>query len=70
MTKTTDDITVSNARLDDLEQDLRVLLSDARSGGDAKGLIAEVVTDSDFIPQDEQSIVALEMYERIVEDSQ
>lgn len=67
--KTTDDITVDDARLDDLEQDIRVLLSDARSGGDAKGLIAAIVTDSDFVPEDEQSIVALEMYERIVEDS-
>lgn len=68
--RTTDDISVSGPALDDLEQDIEALLSDPRGGGDARGLIAEVVTDSDFVPPEERSIVALEMYRRIVEEGQ
>jgi len=69
MIMTTDDITMTEAELTDLERDIRVLLADARSGGDAKSLITAVVTDSDFVPDDERSAVALEMYKRIVEEN-
>jgi len=69
MTNTTKYITVSNARLDDLEQDLRVLISDSQSDDGPRSLIGQVVEDSDFIPQDEQIIVTLEMCVRILQGS-
>lgn len=65
--KQANDTTVDSARLDEMEQYINDLLADPRSGGDAKRVIAQVVTGSDFVPADERSTVALEMYERIVE---
>jgi len=58
-------MTANKARLDVLERDIRTLLADARSGGNAEQLVIEVVTDSDFVTEDEQTAVEREMLDRI-----
>jgi len=68
MPNTTNDISLDSARLTDLRWDIEAILDpDHDSVETVRGKIAEVVTGSDFVPEDEQAIVALEMYERIVE---
>jgi len=67
MIMTTNDITMTDAELKDLERDIRTFINDDPTEADPIDLLAEVVADSDFVPDDERSAVALEMYERILE---
>lgn len=62
--KTLNDISMSEPALADLEQDIKALLTGGEAERKVRHLITEVVTGSDFVPEDEQAAVALEMYTR------
>ena len=57
------DVALSEARLADLEHDIRVAMRDLGLGPtEAVGL---VVSDSDFVPRDEITAVTLAMLDRL-----